>query len=213
MPVKRKQFLKVIILGESGVGKTSLMNRYVRNEFSMRYKATIGADFMTKETTIEDKPITLQIWDTAGQERFQSLGTAFYRGADCCMLVYDVTNEHSFERLDTWKREFLTQADLRNPETFPFLLVGNKTDGLGDVPSTISQSQIEEWCSSSIPYIETSAKDGTNVEDAFQSLALRGLKRILEREAESLNYHNTAIRLTSHETQSSSSSNIPACTC
>jgi Ras-related protein Rab-7A len=213
MPVKRKQFLKVIILGESGVGKTSLMNRYVRNEFSMRYKATIGADFMTKDIMIEDKPITLQIWDTAGQERFQSLGAAFYRGADCCMLVFDATNEHSFERLDAWKREFLAQADLRNPETFPFLLVGNKAEDLGDISSPIFQSRIKEWCSISIPYIETSAKEGRNVEEAFQSLALRGLERMQEREAEPPSHRTAALHLTSRETQSSSSNNVSTCTC
>ncbi len=73
--------LKVIILGDSGVGKTSLMNQFVNDKFSKQYKATIGADFLTKEILIDDKLVTMQIWDTAGQERFQSLGVAFYRGA------------------------------------------------------------------------------------------------------------------------------------
>lgn len=100
------------------------MNR----KFSKDYKATIGADFLTKEVLVDDKVVTLQLWDTAGQERFQSLGVAFYRGADCCVLVYDVNNSKSFETLDSWRDEFLIQASPSNPETFPFILLGNKVD-------------------------------------------------------------------------------------
>ena len=117
---------QVIILGDSGVGKTSLMNQYVNKKFSAQYKATIGADFLTKEVMIEDRQVTMQIWDTAGQERFQSLGVAFYRGADCCVLVYDVTSQQSFRNLESWRDEFLIQASPRNPEEFPFVLLGNK---------------------------------------------------------------------------------------
>ncbi|KAJ8910435.1 hypothetical protein NQ315_012577 [Exocentrus adspersus] len=87
MASRKKVLLKVIILGDSSVGKTSLMNQYVNRKFSNQYKATIGADFLTKEVTVDDRTVTMQIWDTAGQERFQSLGVAFYRGADCCVLV------------------------------------------------------------------------------------------------------------------------------
>merc|ERR1712164_98314 len=97
MSTKKRTLLKLIILGDSGVGKTSLMNQYVNKKFSKQYKATIGADFLTKEVMIDDKLVTMQIWDTAGQERFQSLGVAFYRGADSCVLVYDVTDSKSFE--------------------------------------------------------------------------------------------------------------------
>merc|ERR1712078_475636 len=90
MASRKKVLLKVIILGDSGVGKTSLMNQYVNKKFSTQYKATIGADFLTKEVMVGDRLVTMQIWDTAGQERFQSLGVAFYRGADACVLVFDV---------------------------------------------------------------------------------------------------------------------------
>ncbi|PVH38124.1 hypothetical protein PAHAL_5G183000 [Panicum hallii] len=107
---RRRTLLKVIVLGDSGVGKTSLMNQYVHKKFSQQYKATIGADFVTKEVLIEDRLVTLQIWDTAGQERFQSLGVAFYRGADCCVLVYDVNSNRSFDTLNTWHDEFLNQV-------------------------------------------------------------------------------------------------------
>merc|ERR1712188_167592 len=107
MSSRKKVLLKVIILGDSGVGKTSLMNQYVNKKFSNQYKATIGADFLTKEVMVDDRLVTMQIWDTAGQERFQSLGLAFYRGADCCVLVYDITNAESFSNLRAWRDEFM----------------------------------------------------------------------------------------------------------
>ncbi|KAJ6412448.1 hypothetical protein OIU84_005491 [Salix udensis] len=113
MSARGRTLLKVIVLGESGVGKTSLMNQYVHKKFSQQYKATIGADFVTKELLIDDRLVTLQIWDTAGQERFQSLGVAFYRGADCCVLVYDVNVMRSFDTLDNWHEEFLKQVLIR----------------------------------------------------------------------------------------------------
>ena len=130
-------------MGDSGVGKTSLMNQYVNKKFSNQYKATIGADFLTKEVMVDDRLVTMQIWDTAGQvvycsistmnkivpspqERFQSLGVAFYRGADCCVLTYDVTAPNTFKSLDSWRDEFLIQASPRDPDNFPFVVLGNK---------------------------------------------------------------------------------------
>lgn len=104
------------------------MDRYVCNEFSQQYKATIGADFYTKDVIIDDKPVGLQIWDTAGQERYQSLGSAFYRGADACVLVYDMTDARSFDALDSWRDEFLISAAPRDPDSFPFVVMGNKVD-------------------------------------------------------------------------------------
>ncbi|CAF1622420.1 unnamed protein product, partial [Didymodactylos carnosus] len=110
------------------VGKTSLMNQFVNRKFTNQYKATIGADFLTKEIQIDDRLVTMQIWDTAGQERFQSLGVAFYRGADCCVLCYDVTAPNSFKSLESWRDEFLIQSGPRDPENFPFVVIGNKID-------------------------------------------------------------------------------------
>lgn len=104
------------------------MNQYVNKKFNNQYKATIGADFLTKEVMIDDRLVTMQIWDTAGQERFQSLGVAFYRGADCCVLVYDVTASPTFKNLESWRDEFLIQASPRDPENFPFVVIGNKVD-------------------------------------------------------------------------------------
>ena len=173
---KTKALLKIIILGDSGVGKTSLMNQFVSNKFSSQYKATIGADFLTKEITIDDKNVTLQIWDTAGQERFQSLGVAFYRGADCCMLVYDTTSVKTFDNLESWRDEFLIQAGPRDPEKFPFVVVGNKVD-MED--RQVQTTKATTWCQQqgNIPFFESSAMSNKNVIEAFEEVARNALKQ------------------------------------
>ena len=167
---RKKQLFKIIILGDSGVGKTSLMNQYVNQRFSQQYRATVGADFMAKEVMIDERMVTLQIWDTAGQERFQSLGGAFYRGADCCVLTYDITNPKSFEALDSWREEFLMQGSPKDPENFPFVVLGNKLDKASE--RKVSDIKAQQWCRAhgNILYFETSAKDATNVEQAFQAI-------------------------------------------
>jgi Ras-related protein Rab-7A len=125
---------------------------------------------------VEECLVIMQIWDTAGQERFQSLGVAFYRGADCCVLVFDVTVPKTFETLDSWRDEFLIQASPHDPETFPFVVLGNKVDLES---RAVSQKRAMSWCQSknSIPYFETSAKESTNVEQAFQTIAKNALQQ------------------------------------
>lgn len=111
----------------------------------------------------------MQLWDTAGQERFQSLGVAFYRGADCCVLVYDVNNSKSFDTLDSWRDEFLIQASPMDPESFPFVVLGNKVD-VEESKRMISSKRAMAFCQAKggIPYFETSAKEAVNVEQAFE---------------------------------------------
>ena len=204
----------MIILGDSGVGKTSLMNQYVRDlsqyyaaqshtwrpieatrltsatqvnkKFSASYKATIGADFLTKEVLVDDRLVTMQLWDTAGQERFQSLGVAFYRGADCCVLVYDVNNSKSFDTLDSWRDEFLIQASPMDPESFPFVVLGNKVD-MDESKRVISSKRAQAFCQSKggIPYFETSAKEALNVEQAFEGECVMLLSDRLDLRCES----------------------------
>ena len=156
------------------------MNQYVHKRFSNQYKATIGADFLTKEIMVDDKLVTLQIWDTAGQERFQSLGVAFYRGADSCVLTFDITDAKSFDNLDSWMDEFLVHANPSNPPTFPFVVLGNKSDLSNR--RQVSAQKAKAWCGgkNDIPYYETSAKEAVNVEQAFATIA----KNALAREAE-----------------------------
>ena len=185
MSSRKKVLLKIIILGDSGVGKTSLMNQYVNQRFSSQYKATIGADFLTKEVTIDDKLVTLQIWDTAGQERFQSLGVAFYRGADACILVYDITSEKSFEQLNSWRDEFLNHAKPRSPENFPFVVIGNKVDR-PEADRRVPKSNANNWCKSKgpkpIPNFETSANETVKLEAAFLEAAQAALQQSSQEE-------------------------------
>eukprot|EP00758_Cryptobia_borreli_P009015 Tbor_TRINITY_DN5439_c3_g1::TRINITY_DN5439_c3_g1_i1::g.24360::m.24360/K07897/RAB7A; Ras-related protein Rab-7A len=171
--MSKKQLLKIIIMGDSGVGKTSLMQQYVTKKFDDRYKATIGADFLTKEIEINGQAVCMQIWDTAGQERFQSLGSAFYRGADACILVFDLTNAESFSHLSMWIDEFNLQAGSRD-----CVLIGNKVD-LPDKRAVLQKAAIA-WCQnkdSNVKYFETSAKESTGVEEAFLAVATEALNK------------------------------------
>ncbi|KAJ1944008.1 Ras- protein Rab-7A [Linderina macrospora] len=178
---KRNVYVKAIILGDSGVGKTSLMHQFVQGRFNSQYKATIGADFLKKDIDVGDGRVAVvSCWDTAGQERFQSLGVAFYRGADCCMLCFDVTDARSFENLDNWRDEFLLQVGPRDLENFPFVVVGNKIDVEGK--RAVSQKRAMDWCvaKGNIPYFETSAKRAINVDDAFRTVVLNALEQETE---------------------------------
>lgn len=150
--------------------------QFVNKKFNNQYKATIGADFLTKELILDDRRVTLQLWDTAGQERFQSLGVAFYRGADCCVLVYDVNNQKSFETLEVWRDEFLIQANPNDPENFPFVVLGNKID-VEDSKRQVSSKKAQAYCASkgNLPYFETSAKEAVGVEQAFEVIARNAL--------------------------------------
>mmetsp|Transcript_17151 Transcript_17151/g.27382 ORF Transcript_17151/g.27382 Transcript_17151/m.27382 type:complete len:217 (-) Transcript_17151:416-1066(-) len=166
----KKVLVKIIIIGESGVGKTALLHQYVTGNFIIEHKSTIGADFHTSELNIDEKTITLQIWDTAGQERFQSLGNAFYRGADACILVYAINDDNSFKAIEEWKSKFINQAGIDDPKSYPFLLLGNKADL--DNGRAVSQQQGESYArSNSMAFYETSAKNGQNIEDAIKKIA------------------------------------------
>jgi len=156
------------------------MERYVNKKFDGQYKATIGADFMTKEIEINNTVVILQIWDTAGQERFQSLGNAFYRGSDCCVLVYDVTIPKSFENLENWRTEFSIQANVVDLNHFPCVIIGNKIDK--QEQRMVSSKDATRWCqeNGNLQYFETSAKESTNIDQAFQTITKFALARLKE---------------------------------
>ena len=180
MAQRKKNFLKIVILGDSGVGKTTLLSQYLNGRVQAKSKPTIGADFSKKEIMIDGTVVTLQIWDTAGQEKFQSLGYAFYRGADCCALCYDITNAQSFENLEKWRDGFNHNAGPSDPDSFPFVCIGNKLDLEAD--RSVSPQQGQQWAKEhgDMMFFETSATDGTQVEEAFLQMAKAALKRDAE---------------------------------
>mmetsp|Transcript_72251 Transcript_72251/g.64932 ORF Transcript_72251/g.64932 Transcript_72251/m.64932 type:complete len:219 (+) Transcript_72251:121-777(+) len=176
MMASKKVLLKIIILGESGVGKTALLHKYVMNKFIEEHKATIGADFLTKDISIGDKLITLQIWDTAGQERFQSMSSAFWRGANACIMIYDITNKESFESINKWRDNLLREIDPEQIETFPLLLIGNKSD-LSDEKREVPRFDANNYAQQyQMLFYETSALNGFNINPSIQELAKAAIK-------------------------------------
>lgn len=171
-----RRFLKVILIGDSGVGKTLLLNQYVHHRYCDNLKPTIGADFLTKNLVIDNDDVILQIWDTAGQERFRSLGSAFYRGADCCILVFDVNNAKSFTNVDFWRNRFLEQCNPPDPEYFPFILLGNKIDLVEN--RMISSTRAKLWSDNfKIPYFEVSANLNQNIDQSINFIVKSALVR------------------------------------
>lgn len=164
-----KGFLKVIIIGDSGVGKTSLLEAFNYKKLSKNAKPTIGAEFSKKKIKLESGiEVNLQLWDTAGQERFQSLCTSFYRGSDCCLLVFDISSLESYSSLDKWKSIFQqTLGD--NAKEIPIILVGNKIDKI----NMIHKDQVHmEWVKTNKAksYIEASAIKNIGIDEIFQSV-------------------------------------------
>eukprot|EP00027_Filamoeba_sp_ATCC50430_P005346 CAMPEP_0168558310 /NCGR_PEP_ID=MMETSP0413-20121227/9903_1 /TAXON_ID=136452 /ORGANISM="Filamoeba nolandi, Strain NC-AS-23-1" /LENGTH=206 /DNA_ID=CAMNT_0008589425 /DNA_START=26 /DNA_END=643 /DNA_ORIENTATION=- len=179
-PAKKKVLKKIILVGDSGIGKTSFLNMYINKKFSNQYKATIGADFLTKEVDINGTTATLQIWDTAGRERFQSLGVAFYRGADGAFLLYDITNKRSFESIPQWRDEFKLQS---GKDDIPLVLVGLKSD-LGAqraVSTKAAQAVADAW---GIPFMEVSSKENINIDESVRKLSDEMMKRKEEKQEE-----------------------------
>jgi len=156
---------KVVLIGDSGVGKSNLLSRFTRNEFNLESKSTIGVEFATRSIQVDGKTIKAQIWDTAGQERYRAITSAYYRGAVGALLVYDIAKHLTYENVERWLRELRDHAD----QNIVIMLVGNKSDlrHLRAVPTDESKSFAEK---NNLSFIETSALDSTNVETAFHNI-------------------------------------------
>jgi Ras-related protein Rab-11A len=159
---KESYKFKVVVVGDSGVGKTNLIKRFVSNEFKSDSKATVGVEFLSKNFIINGEIFKIEIWDTAGQERYKSITTAYYKGAKGAMIVYDVTNQTSFDNVDKWYNEIKEKAS----KNINLIVIGNKND-LIDKKIINSESSIEKAKSFGIAIMETSALSASNVKEAF----------------------------------------------
>jgi Ras-related protein Rab-1A len=157
---------KLVLIGDSGVGKSCLLLRFADDAFTESYISTIGVDFRFRTVKIENKTVKLQIWDTAGQERFRTITSAYYRGADGIIMVYDVTSQESFDHVNDWLKEVNRYAS----EGTCKLLVGNKSDRTAD--KLVTAESAKEFADElGIAFLETSAKSAKNVEEAFLTMA------------------------------------------
>ncbi|XP_061772569.1 RAB11a, member RAS oncogene family, like [Nerophis ophidion] len=156
---------KVVLIGDSGVGKSNLLSRFTRNEFNLESKSTIGVEFATRSIQVEGKTIKAQIWDTAGQERYRAITSAYYRGAVGALLVYDIAKHLTYENAERWLKELQDHAD----NNIVIMLVGNKSDlrHLRAVPTDEAKAFAEKH---GLSFLETSALDSSNVELAFQTI-------------------------------------------
>ena len=164
---------KVVLTGDSGVGKTKLMQRYVHNEFHLDGSSTVGIEFAFRDVEINGKTIRIQVWDTGGQERYRCITNAYYRRAAGVVVVYDIGNRRSFESVPRW----VAEAKEKTEGDVPILILANKCDLMARQVSREEGRQ--QAAQLSLPFFETSALDASNVTESFESLA----KELLVREA------------------------------
>jgi Ras-related protein Rab-11A len=168
---------KVVLIGDSGVGKSNLLSRFTRNEFNLESKSTIGVEFATRSVQVDNKTIKAQIWDTAGQERYRAITSAYYRGAVGALLVYDIAKHVTYENVNRWLKELRDHAD----SNIVIMLVGNKSD-LRHLRAVPTEEAKQFSAENNLSFIETSALDASNVELSFQNI-LTEIYRIVSNKA------------------------------
>jgi len=169
---------KILMIGESGVGKSALLSRFVDNQFDTNFISTIGVDFKIHYMKVDQQDIKLQVWDTAGQERFRTITTSYYRGANGIMIVFDVTDTPSFEKVRYWLNELKEHV---GPD-MPAVLVGNKIDCQRE--RTVDNATAQRFSQEvNIPYMETSAKTPEGVTEAYALLVTKMLAQSKQKAA------------------------------
>ena len=165
--------LKIVVVGDSGVGKTNLIRRFIQDDFQSNSKATVGVEFFSKSFKINDNVFKIEIWDTAGQERYKSITAAYYKGAKGGLVVYDVTSKTSFDNVDNWVSEIKEKAstDMKT------MMIGNKID-LKDERAVSTEEALEKAKLLELPLMEASALDSTNVKQAFYDLLKEMYKEV-----------------------------------
>ena len=200
---------KIILIGSSGAGKTSMLLRFCEDRFSDTHMATIGVDFKTKTLNIENKLLKVQLWDTAGQEKFKSITRSYYKNSHGCLAVYDVTNRQTFEEVmelveysTTNMSEFARYGGGEGSSTnYNIVLVGNKCDM--DSKRQVSFEEGERLAARyNVPFYETSAKKNLNIDEVFYEVALQALRRSNDIDKEKNEYTQVKLRrLTEYESQ------------
>lgn len=180
MAVKDEEYdylFKVVLIGDSGVGKSNLLSRFTRNEFNLESKSTIGVEFATKSIQVDAKTVKAQIWDTAGQERYRAITSAYYRGAVGALLVYDISKQITFENVERWLKELRDHAE----QNIVIMLVGNKSD-LRHRRAVTTEDAMAFAENNGLAFIETSALDATGVDESFRQI-LTEIYRSMSRRA------------------------------
>lgn len=183
---------KIVIIGESGVGKSAIINQYTKNFFSDTYVSTIGVDFQFKEVEHEGKKIKLQIWDTAGQERFRTITNSYYRHSNGILLVYDVTNMETFANVEKWINEIYKFV----PQDIPILLIGNKID-LESIRVISTNEGLLLSKKYNCEFVEVSAKEYSSIDKAMKIMIPKLFNRVVVLDVQRKNDVNKKIDLNS----------------
>ena len=167
--------VKVVIVGDSGVGKTNIMSKYLKNEFHEDSKATVGVEFGSKQFNIQGHQVKAQIWDTAGQERYKAITSAYYKGAKGAFIVYDISRKNTFDSISRWVSDITATADKK----ITLILIGNKSD-LEDQRQVTKEQGEEKAKEFGLAFLETSASSGDNLEKAFSLMINEVYKKCQE---------------------------------
>ena len=170
-----EMMFKVVLVGDSFVGKTNIMSKYLKNEFHEDSKATVGVEFGSRQFNIEGHSIKAQVWDTAGQERYKAITSAYYKGAKGAFVVYDITTKGSFESVERWVNDLISSGDKK----ITILLIGNKCD-LEEQRQITKEQGEEKAAKLDLAFLETSAFSGQNLDKAFEMMVNEIYKKFHE---------------------------------